>query len=86
MVKYEKARLEEDNSQDIYYILDKMNKFDQSLTHSIWIVILYQWNNKITILIDETTPVEYKITIETEENTCEIIKLHSWETNNTSEI
>ena len=31
MVKYEKARLEEDNSQDIYYILDKMNKFDQSL-------------------------------------------------------
>jgi cell division protein FtsB len=35
MVKYEKARLEEDNSQDIYYILDKMNKFDQSLTHSI---------------------------------------------------
>ena len=24
-------RLEEDNSQDICYILDKMNKFDQSL-------------------------------------------------------
>ena len=31
MVKFEKARLEEDNSQDICYILDKMNKFDQSL-------------------------------------------------------
>jgi hypothetical protein len=39
MVKYEKARLEEDNSQDIYYILDKMNKFDQSLKEHLELTV-----------------------------------------------
>jgi hypothetical protein len=35
MVKYEKARSEEGNLLDICYILDKMNKIDQSLKLSL---------------------------------------------------
>jgi predicted nuclease with TOPRIM domain len=42
MVKYEKARLEEGNLLDICYILDKMNKLDQSLKeHDVKGIIKY---------------------------------------------
>ena len=42
-LKDDKARLEEGNLLDICYILDKMNKFDQSLKeHDVKSIIKYR--------------------------------------------